>query len=63
MSIIQVGLVDKTGAISAELMQAVASSLTVQVTRDLPQFWNVQASVTYLPNAAKVPPECGRSFW
>ena len=56
MSIIQVGLVDKTGAISAELMQAVASSLTVQVTRDLPQFWNVQASVTYLPNAAKVPP-------
>jgi hypothetical protein len=55
MSIIQVGLVDKTGAISAELMQAVASSLTVQVTRDLPQFWNIQASVTYLPNAAKVP--------
>jgi hypothetical protein len=55
MSIIQVGLVDKTGAINAELMQAVASSLTVQVTRDLSQFWNVQASVTYLPNPAKVP--------
>jgi hypothetical protein len=51
MSLIQVGLVDKTKAIDPELMQAVAAALTIQVTRDLPQFWNVQATVTYEPKA------------
>ena len=55
MSLIQVGLVDKTKAIDPELMQAVAAALTIQVTRDLPQFWNVQATVRYEPNASKIP--------
>jgi len=55
MSLIQVGLADKTGAIDAELMQSVAAALTIQVTRDLPQFWNVQANLTFLPNANKIP--------
>jgi hypothetical protein len=55
MSLIQVGLVDKTGAIDPELMQSVAAALTIQVTRDLPQFWNIQATVTYQPNAKKIP--------
>jgi hypothetical protein len=55
MSLIQVGLVDKTKAIDPELMQAVAAALTIQVTRDLPQFWNVQATVTYEPSASKIP--------
>jgi hypothetical protein len=55
MSVIQVGLVDKTGSIDSELMQAAAAALNLQVTRDLPQFWNVQASVQYLPHAEKVP--------
>jgi hypothetical protein len=55
MSVVQVGLVDTTGEISAELMQSVAAALNVQVTRDLPQFWTVQASVQYLPNAKKIP--------
>jgi hypothetical protein len=55
MSLIRVGLVDKTKAIDPELMQAVAAALTIQVTRDLPQFWNVQATVTYEPNASKIP--------
>jgi hypothetical protein len=55
MSLIQVGLVDKTKAIDPELMHAVAAALTIQVTRDLPQFWNVQATVTYEPNANKIP--------
>ena len=45
MSVVQVGLVDTTGKISAELMQSVAAALNIQVTRDLPQFWTVQASV------------------
>jgi hypothetical protein len=55
MSLIQVGLVDKTKEIDPELMQAVATALTIQVTRDLPQFWNVQATVRYEPNASKIP--------
>jgi hypothetical protein len=55
MSLIQVGLADKTGAIDPELIQAVAAALTIQATRDLPQFWNVQATVTYIPNARKIP--------
>jgi hypothetical protein len=55
MSLIQIGLVDKTKAIDPELLQAVAAALTIQVTRDLPQFWNVQATVTYEPNASKIP--------
>jgi hypothetical protein len=56
MSVIQVGLVDTTGSIDAELVQSVVAALNVQVTRDLPQFWTVQASVQYLPNAKKIPP-------
>jgi hypothetical protein len=55
MSVVQVGLVDTTGEISTELLQSVAAALNVQVTRDLPQFWAVQASVQYLPNAKKIP--------
>lgn len=55
MSLIQVGLVDHTGKIDPELIQSVAAALTIQVTRDLPQFWNVQANVTYLPKATKIP--------
>jgi hypothetical protein len=33
----------------------VAAALNIQVTRDLPQFWNVTATVMYLPNPHKVP--------
>jgi hypothetical protein len=45
MSLIQVGLLDRTGQLDAELLQTVAAALNVQVTRDLPQFWNIQATV------------------
>jgi hypothetical protein len=55
MSLVQVGLVDKTGEIDPALMQAAASALTIQVTRDLTQFWDVQASVTALPSPTKIP--------
>jgi hypothetical protein len=55
MSVVQVGLVDTTGEIDTELLQSVATALNIQVTRDLPQFWPVQASVQYLPNAKKIP--------
>jgi len=36
-------------------VQAAAAALNVQVTRDLPQFWPVQATVQYLPHARKIP--------
>jgi hypothetical protein len=55
MSVLQVGLVDTTGEINTELMQSVAAALNLQVTRDLPQYWPVQATVQYLPNAKKIP--------
>jgi hypothetical protein len=55
MSLIQVGLVDKTGEIDAELLQTAAAALNVQVTRDLTQFWNVQATVMSLPSPNKIP--------
>jgi hypothetical protein len=55
MSLIQVGLADKTGAIDPQLIQSVAAAMTIQVTRDLTQFWNVQANVTFLPDASKIP--------
>ena len=55
MSVIQVGLVDTTGELDIELVQAAAAALNIQVTRDLPQFWNVTATVQYLTNKAKIP--------
>lgn len=56
MPLIQIGLVDKTGSLDADLVQSVAAALNVQVTRDLPQFWNVQATVIHLANPSKIPP-------
>lgn len=55
MSVIQVGLVDKAGTLDAQLVQATAAALNIQVMRDLPQFWNVQATVRYLPDPKKIP--------
>ena len=50
MSVIQVGLIDTTGKLDAELVQSVAAALNIQVIRDLPQFWNIQATVVHLPH-------------
>jgi hypothetical protein len=55
MSVIQVGLVDTTGEIDENLMHAAAAALNMQVTRDLPQFWPIKATVRFLPSAQKVP--------
>jgi hypothetical protein len=55
MSMIEVGLVDKTRKLDSSLMQAAAAALNVQVIRDLPQYWDVQASVRYLPNPDTIP--------
>jgi hypothetical protein len=55
MTNIRIGLVDTTGTLDASLVQAVTAALNTQVTRDLPQFWNVAATVEYLPNHNKIP--------
>jgi hypothetical protein len=55
MSVNQVGLVDMTGQIDVDLVHSAAIALNLQVTRDLPQFWPVSATVTYLPNPDKIP--------
>jgi len=49
MSLIQVGLLDRTGELDAGIMHSVAAALNVQVTRDLRQFWHIEATVSALP--------------
>jgi hypothetical protein len=53
---IKVGLVDMTGEITAQELTAAAAALNIQVTRDLPQYWPVSATVSYLPNPHQIPP-------
>ena len=52
---IKVGLMDTTGTVKPETMAAAAAALNIQVTRDLPQYWNINASVEYIPGSNKVP--------
>ena len=49
MSVIQVGLTDATKSIDPQLLQSAAAALNIQVMRDLPQFWDVKATVRSLP--------------
>jgi hypothetical protein len=55
MPVNQLGLVDVTGQIEVDLVHSAAIALNLQVTRDLPQFWPVSATVMYLPNPDKIP--------
>jgi hypothetical protein len=55
MAVIQVGLVDTSGKLESDLVEATAAALNTQVMRDLPQFWTVQATVRHLPNPKKIP--------
>jgi hypothetical protein len=52
---IRVGLVDMTGTIDSAVMAQVAAALNTQVTRDLPQYWNINATVIYLPHKEEIP--------
>jgi hypothetical protein len=56
---IKVGLVDTTGAIDSRTMAAAAAAINTQVTRDLPQYWNINASVAYLTDPHRIP----QGFW
>jgi hypothetical protein len=55
MSVIQVGLVDATGKLDPAFVDATAAALNIQVMRDLPQFWNIKATVRHLPNLNHIP--------
>ncbi|HTS24287.1 MAG TPA: hypothetical protein VMH81_00315 [Bryobacteraceae bacterium] len=55
MSVIQVGIADRTRQIDPELLQETAAALAIQVTRDLGPVWNVQATVRALPSATHIP--------
>jgi hypothetical protein len=55
MPVNQVGLVDMTGEIDVDLVHSAAIALNLQVTRDLPQFWPISATVMSLPNPNKIP--------
>jgi hypothetical protein len=55
MSVIQVGLTDKTRQLDPKLVQEAAAALNIQVMRDLTQYWNVTATVRYLPDAHQIP--------
>jgi hypothetical protein len=55
MSVIQVGLVDTTGKLDTHLVQATAAALNIQVMRDLPQYWDIKATVRYLPDPKRIP--------
>jgi hypothetical protein len=54
----QIGLLDQTGTIDPGQMAAAAAALSIQVMRDLSQFWPVSATVQALPAAGGVPPGC-----
>ena len=53
---IKVGLVDTTGKIDPKAMAATAAALNIQVTRDLPQYWPMTATVSYLTDHRSIPP-------
>jgi len=55
MSLIQIGLVDKTGKINPSLLRSAAAALNIQVTRDLTQFWTITATVMALPDPKNIP--------
>lgn len=52
---VKVGLVDTMGKVNPTTMAAAAAALNVQATRDLPQFWSVNAAVSYLPDPNSIP--------
>ena len=55
MSVIQVGLVDKTAKLDPQLVEAAAAAINTQVIRDLSPVWNIQATVRYITDAKKIP--------
>jgi hypothetical protein len=57
MTVIQVGLTDRTREIDPRLVQEAAAALNIQVLDDLAQYWDVKATVRYLPDPMVIPAE------
>jgi len=55
MSVIQVALIDSTGKLDAQLVEATAAALNIQVMRDLTQYWNVHATVRWIKDESRLP--------
>jgi hypothetical protein len=55
MSVIQVVLIDTTKKLDPQLVQATAAALNIQAVRDLPQYWNVRATVRWLQDPTQLP--------
>lgn len=55
MSVIQVVLIDTTKNLDPQLVQATAAALNIQAVRDLPQYWNVHATVRWLQDPSQIP--------
>lgn len=55
MTIMQVALTDTTGQLDTKLVAAAAHAFNIQVMRDLPQVWDITATVMFLPDANHVP--------
>jgi hypothetical protein len=52
---INLGIVDTTNSIHPTMLAETAAAINIQVTRDLPQFWPVSATVATLPNPNSIP--------
>ena len=71
---VKIVLVDTTGTVKPDAMAAAAEAINVQVTRDLPGYWGVNAAVSYRPDFKSIPqgmwpvqlvktlPKTGRGF-
>jgi hypothetical protein len=55
MSLIQIGLVDTTKTLDSEVVQEAAAAINIQIARDLSQFWDIDATVVFLPRPDKIP--------
>ena len=62
MTVVQIGLTDRTGNLDKGMVQSVAAALNIQVMRDVAPFWNTQATVLYLPNPRHIPPGVWPAF-
>lgn len=55
MTVIQIGLVDTTGSVDPSFLETAAAAFNMQVMKDLPEFWTIQATVRHLPSTTGIP--------
>ena len=55
MTVIQIEPVGTTASVDPAFPGTAAAAFNIQVMQDLPQFWNIQATVRHLPSAGRIP--------